>query len=99
MTPATDIALEQLHETATRIFTGALDAYLTVISNQLNSVMKTLTVVATVLITAQIITGMYGMNFKYMPELHWRFGYPFAIGLMLTVIAALLYYFKRIRWL
>ncbi len=81
------------------ILTGALDAYLTVISNQLNSVMKTLTVVATVLISVTVITGIYGMNFRYMPEIHWRYGYPLALGAMGAVALLLLYYFKRIRWL
>lgn len=81
------------------ILTGALDAYLTVISNQLSTVMKTLTVVATILISVTVITGNYGMNFVYMPELHWRYGYPFALGLMVVISLTLLYYFKRIKWL
>jgi magnesium transporter len=61
--------------------------------------MKTLTVAATVLISIQVITGIYGMNFRYMPELHWRWGYPAALGVMALISGALLYYFKRIRWL
>ena len=81
------------------ILSGALDSYLTVISNQLNSVMKTLTVAATILISMQVISGIYGMNFRYMPELHWRYGYLGAIGLMVVVSVGLLYYFKRIKWL
>ena len=81
------------------ILTGALDAYLTVISNQLNSVMKTLTVAATVLISVGLIAGIYGMNFRYMPELYWRYGYPMALVAMAAVALALLYYFKRIKWL
>lgn len=81
------------------ILTGALDAYLTVISNQLNTVMKTLTVVATVLISLQVISGIYGMNFRYMPELGWRYGYAAILGLMAVVALGLLYYFKRIKWL
>jgi len=81
------------------ILTGALDAYLTVMSNQLNSVMKTLTVVATVLISVTVITGIYGMNFRYMPEIHWHYGYPAALGAMAATAFILLYYFKRIKWL
>ena len=81
------------------ILTGAMDAYLSVISNQLNSVMKTLTVVATVLISMQVISGIYGMNFKFMPELGWRYGYLGAIGLMVAVSLGLFHYFKRIKWL
>jgi len=81
------------------ILTGALDAYLTVISNQLNSVMKTLTVAATMLISAGLIAGIYGMNFRYMPELQWRYGYPAALAAMGVMALGLLYYFKRIKWL
>lgn len=81
------------------ILTGALDAYLTVISNQLNGVMKTLTVVATVLISVQVISGIYGMNFVNMPELHWVYGYPMALALMVVVALGLLAYFKKIKWL
>ncbi|HEY3297995.1 MAG TPA: magnesium/cobalt transporter CorA [Armatimonadota bacterium] len=81
------------------ILTGALDAYLTVISNQMNAVMKTLTVVTTILVSMQVISGIYGMNFLNMPELHWRFGYPLAIGFMVLSSLGLLHYFKRIKWL
>ena len=81
------------------ILAGALDAYLSVVSNQLNSVMKTLTVAATVLISLQVISGIYGMNFKNMPELGWRYGYFTALGLMVVIAGGLLYYFRRIKWL
>ena len=81
------------------VLTGAMDAYLSVISNQLNGVMKTLTVVATILISLQVITGIYGMNFRYMPELYWRGSYFVALGFMVVLSLALLYYFKRIKWL
>lgn len=81
------------------ILTSALDAYLTVISNQQNIVMKQLTVAATVLMTSGLVTGIYGMNFAFMPELHWRLGYPYALGLMAVLAGALLYYFKRVNWL
>lgn len=81
------------------ILTGALDAYLTVVSNQLNTVMKTLTAGAIVLATNTVIAGIYGMNFRHMPELHWRYGYPFALGLMAVTTVGLLYYFRRIKWL
>ena len=81
------------------ILAGALDSYLTVISNRLNSVMKVLTVVATILISMQVVSGIYGMNFKYMPELNWRYGYFAALGLMVVISLGLFYYFKRIKWL
>lgn len=81
------------------ILTGALDAYLTVISNQLNTVMKTLTAGAIVLASLTVITGIYGMNFRHMPELEWRYGYPILLGAMGLIALGLLYYFRRIKWL
>ncbi|MDH7481828.1 MAG: magnesium/cobalt transporter CorA [Armatimonadota bacterium] len=81
------------------ILASALDAYLTVISNQLNAVMKSLTVAATVLISVGLVAAIYGMNFRYMPELTWRYGYPYALGLMALIGVVLLYYFRRIKWL
>ena len=81
------------------ILTGALDAYLTVISNQLNVVMKKLTAGAIVLASLTVIAGVYGMNFRYMPELEWQYGYPIILGSMGVIAAGLLYYFRRIKWL
>lgn len=81
------------------ILTGALDAHLSVVSNQLNSIMKTLTVGAIVLATDTVIAGIYGMNFRYMPEIRWPYGYPFALGLMAASTLGLLYYFRRIKWI
>ena len=81
------------------ILTGALDAYLTVISNQLNVVMKKLTAGAIVLASLTVIAGIYGMNFRYMPELDWQYGYPIVLGSMGVIAAGLLYYFRRIKWL
>lgn len=83
------------------ILTGALDAYLTnltAISNQMNGVMKSLTVAATILMTIQIVTGIYGMNLR-IPETKWVFGYPFALGLMAAISLGLVYYFKKIKWI
>ena len=63
--------------------TSALDAYLCVQSNRMNEIMKTLTLMSTVMLPLTFIAGIYGMNFTEpynMPELHWLFGYPFALG-------------------
>jgi magnesium transporter len=46
-----------------------------------------------------VIAGIYGMNFEHMPELHWRYGYPFALGLMVSVSAGLLWWFRRKQWI
>ncbi len=81
------------------ILTSAFDAYLSVISNRMNGVMKTLTAITTVLVSSQIISGIYGMNFKYMPGLGWRYGYPATIVLMIAIVVGLLFYFRKIKWL
>ena len=77
---------------------GTLEAYLSVINNKLNETMKRLTVVSALLAPLTVITGVYGMNFEHMPELHWRFGYAWALGLMVIVSVALLSFFKRRGW-
>ena len=61
---------------------STMEAYLSAVSNRLNETMKRLTVVGAVLSTLMVITGVYGMNFEHMPELKWRYGYLFALGLM-----------------
>lgn len=81
------------------MLSGMLDIYLSSISNRLNSVMKVLTIIATIFMPLTFIAGIYGMNFKYMPELEWRWGYP-AVWLLVVVIGLLmLVFFKRKRWL
>ena len=55
---------------------GLLDLYHSSVSNRMNEVMKVLTIIATIFIPLTFIAGVYGMNFEYMPELHWRWGYP-----------------------
>jgi magnesium transporter len=67
-------------------------------NQRLNEVMKVLTVIATLFIPLTFIASIYGMNFEHMPELKWRFGYPAALGLMASVAAGLIYFFKRRGW-
>lgn len=78
---------------------NAVDAHLAVMSNQMNLVMKKLTAWGSILFGAALIAGIYGMNFSNMPELHWRFGYPMAIGTMLLVSGLLWRMFRRRDWL
>ena len=81
------------------LLSSALDANLSVISNRLNEVMKQLTAWAAIILIPTLVAGVYGMNFVHMPELRWRFGYAYALGLM-SVSAFLLYrMFKRRDWL
>jgi len=86
-------------DTEREIITGVLETYLSAVSNSLNEVMKTLTVWATVLMAATLIAGIYGMNFRHMPELGWRAGYPLALALMAAIAVAFVVYFRRRRWL
>jgi magnesium transporter len=81
------------------MLSGMLDIYLSSVSNRLNSVMKVLTIIATIFMPLTFIAGIYGMNFKYMPELGWRWGYP-AVWLIVVIISiAMLIYFKKRKWL
>lgn len=76
-----------------------LNLYMSALSNRMNQVMKVLTIFATIFIPLTFIAGIYGMNFKIMPELEWEYGYFIVWGLMLVVAASLLYYFRRKKWL
>ena len=84
---------------AQRDLLGSLtEVYLTGLSNRLNETMKTLTVIATIMMPLTLIVGIYGMNFRHMPELRWRYGYPAVIALMLLVAGGMVRYFRRRRW-
>jgi magnesium transporter len=65
----------------------------------MNDVMKVLTIVATVFIPLSWVAGIYGMNFDFMPELHWAMGYPFALGLMLAMGVGMVGWFRYRGWL
>ena len=68
-------------------------------SNRVNEVAKTLTAYAAIFAAITLITGIYGMNFRHMPELSWRFGYAWGLGLMVAAAGGLWVYFRRKRWL
>jgi magnesium transporter len=80
------------------LLNGSVEAYLSTISNRLNEVMKTLTIIATIMMPLTVITGIYGMNFR-IPETEWVFGYPFVLSLMAAVALGMLVYFRRRRWI
>lgn len=86
-------------ETFRDMLSGMLDIYLSSISNRMNEVMKVLTIIATIFIPLTFIVGLYGMNFKYMPELEWPWGYPLVLLLMLAVSVFMLIYFRRKKWI
>jgi magnesium transporter len=85
-------------ETYRDLAAGMLDVYLSSTSNRLNQVMKVLTIISTIFMPMSFIASLYGMNFKDMPELSWRYGYPMALGLMLASALGMVAYFKRKGW-
>jgi len=93
------IHIIEILESFQEIVSVLLDAYLTSISNRMNNIMKVLTIIATIFIPLTFIAGVYGMNFRYMPELTWRWGYPAAWGVMVLVIIGMVIFFKRKKWL
>ncbi|TRO51783.1 magnesium/cobalt transporter CorA [Candidatus Bathyarchaeota archaeon] len=106
---STDIFLRDLYdhtiqvidavETFRDMLSGMLDIYMSSVSNRMNEVMKVLTIIATVFLPLTLIAGIYGMNFRFMPELEWGWGYPFALLVMLMVGLVMLFYFRRRNWL
>lgn len=78
---------------------GMLDIYLSSISNKMNEVMKVLTIFASIFIPLTFIAGVYGMNFAFMPELDWRWGYPAILIFMALAGISMLFYFRRKKWL
>jgi magnesium transporter len=86
-------------ETFRDMVSGMLDIYLSSISNRMNAVMKVLTIIATIFMPLTFIAGIYGMNFKYMPELEWQWGYPAIWLVVLCIGISMLIYFKKKKWL
>ena len=86
-------------ETFRDMTSGMLDIYLSSLSNKMNEVMKVLTIIATIFIPLTFIAGVYGMNFRYMPELKWSFGYAAVWLVMVSVAVVMVIYFKRRDWL
>jgi magnesium transporter len=79
--------------------TGMLDIYISSISYRTNEVMKVLTIIATIFIPLTFIVGLYGMNFKYMPELEWEWGYPAILCIMALISLGMIHYFRKKKWL
>lgn len=86
-------------ESYREMISSLLDLYMSGISNKMNSVMKVLTIIATIFIPLTFIAGIYGMNFDYMPELHHRWAYPAVWGLMAIVTITMIAFFRRKKWL
>ena len=78
---------------------GTMEAYLSVVANRTNEIMKVLTVFSAIMLPLTVIAGIYGMNFEHMPELHWLHGYPFALGLMGGTTIVMLLWFWQKGWI
>jgi magnesium transporter len=89
----------EIVQTFREIVADLLDIYLNSISNRMNEVMKILTIFAAIFIPLTFLAGVYGMNFKYMPELSWKISYPIWWVISLGIIGGMLLYFKRKKWL
>jgi len=93
------VRVTDLAESYRDLIGGSLDAYLSVVSNRLNEIMKVLTIFSAVMLPLTFIAGVYGMNFENMPELHSRYGYYAAWGLMILVAVVMLGFFWRRGWI
>ena len=91
-------AVDQL-DSARELVGNAVDAHLAIMSNRMNRVMKRMTSWGALLLGSTLVAGIYGMNFEHMPELGWRYGYLFAIGIMVVITIVGYSYFKRKDWL
>lgn len=93
------IQLMDVVDTYREVSSNLMDIYLSTLSNKTNEVMKVLTIMASIFIPLTFIVGIYGMNFEYMPELTWKWGYPAVWALMIVLSVGMLINFRRRGWL
>lgn len=93
------VQLVEAIETYRETVSGMLNIYVSSVGHRTNDVMKTLTLISTIFIPLTFLVGVWGMNFDFMPELRWRWGYPVALSLMLGVVLFCLRYFRRKGWI
>jgi magnesium transporter len=86
-------------DTYREMLSSILDIYMSSVSNKLNNVMKTLTIMASIFIPLTFLVGVYGMNFQHMPELEWEYGYYVVWAIMVVTVGGLLLFFKRKNWM
>jgi magnesium transporter len=86
-------------ESFREILTSMIETYLSSISNRMNEVMKVLTIISTIFIPITFLVGLYGMNFLYMPEIKWRWGYAFVWAAIIGSVVTMLAFFRRKKWL
>ena len=93
------VRVTDLAESYRDLISGALDSYLSVVSNRTNDIMRVLTIFSAIMLPLTFIAGVYGMNFDNLPELHWQYSYFVVIGVMILVAGAMLAFFWRKGWL
>ena len=93
------IQVLEIIETYRDMLTGLQDLFISAVSFKMNQVMQLLTLIATIFIPLTFLAGIYGMNFKYMPELHWKYGYYGLLVVMAIIFFGSMYYFKRKKWI
>ena len=93
------VRFAELIEASREMVADLLQTHLAAASNKLNEVMKVLTMISTTILPMALVAGVYGMNFEGMPELHWRYGYPLALGLMALSGLASFLFFRWKNWL
>ncbi|WP_339136460.1 MAG: magnesium/cobalt transporter CorA [Candidatus Electrothrix sp. GW3-4] len=93
------LRLSEAVESYRELLAGLSSLYISGLSNRMNEVMKVLTLFASVFIPLTFLAGIYGMNFEYMPELHWKWAYPILWALFLAIPAGLFWYFRKKKWL
>jgi magnesium transporter len=93
------IQIIDMMETMRDMNSGLFDMYLSSLSNKMNEVMKVLTIIATIFIPLTFIVGVYGMNFRYMPELGWKWGYFAVLSVMLVVALGMILFFRKKKWM
>jgi len=86
-------------ETFRDIISGMIDIYLSGLSYKMNEIMKVLTLIATIFIPLTFVVGLYGMNFKNMPEIEWEYGYYSVLAVMVVMVAGMLTYYRKKKWI
>lgn len=92
------VRIQELIESVRDIVSGTLDIYLSATSNRLNEIMKALTIVSTIFLPLSFLAGVYGMNFKYFPEINWPLGYLFVWILFICISLVMVIFFKKRKW-
>lgn len=90
--------ISMMLDTYKDLATSAQELQVSLMTNKNNEIMKTLTIITTIILPMTLVTGIYGMNFKNMPELDWKYGYFLVIGLMVAVATASVYFLKKKKW-